>query len=73
MCIELPKKVLSVKEKRVKIKEEQGSCWVDTSMLDDDIKEGDYLITYQKVAVNKVAKKEIEEMVNLMSENPHHH
>jgi len=75
MCLELPNKVIEVKDKRAKIKQDHKEpCWVDLSTIQEEVRAGDYLITYQKVAVNKVAKKEIEEMKQLMDEfSGHHH
>ncbi|MBD3208731.1 MAG: hypothetical protein GF370_04760 [Candidatus Nealsonbacteria bacterium] len=75
MCLELPSKVIEIKKERAKVKQDhKESCWVDLSTIKEKVKVGDYLIVYQKVAVNKIAKKEIEEMKHLMGElSGHHH
>jgi len=66
MCIGIPGKVISIKGKKAKIKQGDHSHWVDISPLGGKIKEGDYLITYQQAAINKISAKEAEEVLKLM-------
>lgn len=74
MCVELPSKVILIKGKRAKIKQGDNSCWVDISSVEEKVKQGDYLITYQKVAINKVPQREIEKILELVGDlSKHHH
>ena len=74
MCVEIPSKVILVKGKKAKIKQDDISCWVDISSLEEKVKEGDYLILYQKVAINKVPQKEIDKVLELVGDlSGHHH
>jgi len=75
MCVELPSKVIAIKEKTAKVRQGEASLWVDVSTLEEEVKEGDYLIVYQKVAINKIPQEQIEEILDLLEEvpEPHHH
>jgi len=66
MCISVPGKVILIKGKNAKIKQRRHFHWVDISPLRDDVKKGDYLITYQNTAINKISPKEAEEILILM-------
>ena len=41
------------------------SHWVDISALDQEVNQGDYLISYQNTAINKLSKQEAEESLKL--------
>lgn len=74
MCVEIPSKVILVKGKKAKIKQGDNSCWVDISSMEEEVKEGDYLILYQKVAINKVPQEEIDKVLELVGDlSDHHH
>ncbi|MGB9706786.1 MAG: HypC/HybG/HupF family hydrogenase formation chaperone [Microgenomates group bacterium] len=66
MCIGIPGKVILIKGGKAKIKQGGHLHWVDISSLEDEIKKGDYLITYQGAAINKISPKEAEEILRLM-------
>jgi len=66
MCISVPGKVILIKGKNVKIKQGGHFHWTDISSLGAEIKKGDYLITYQKAAINKISQKEAVEILRLM-------
>jgi len=66
MCISVPGKVILIKGKDAKIKQKGHFHWVDISLLKDKIKKGDYLITYQNTAINKISPKDAEEILRLM-------
>ena len=66
MCISIPGKVILIKGKNVKIKQKGHFHWVDISLLKDKIKKGDYLLTYQKAAINKISSKDAKEILKLM-------
>lgn len=67
MCIGIPGEVIAIKGKKAKIKQGKHFHWVDTFSLQDKVKKGDYLITYQETAVNKISLKEAEEILKLMN------
>ena len=66
MCISVPGKVILIKGGNAKIKQKNHFHWVDISSLRDEVKKGDYLIAYQKTAINKVSQKDAEEILRLM-------
>jgi len=66
MCISVPGKVILIKGKDAKIKQKGHFHWVDISPLKDKIKKGDYLITYQNAAINKISPKDAKEILRLM-------
>ncbi|MBU0619879.1 MAG: HypC/HybG/HupF family hydrogenase formation chaperone [Patescibacteria group bacterium] len=66
MCISIPGKVILIKGGSAKIKQDGHFHWADISSLEDEIKKGDYLITYQETAINKISPKDAEEILRLM-------
>jgi len=66
MCVSIPGKVILIKGENAKIKQGGHFHWVDISSLEDEIKKGDYLITYQEVAINKISPKDAKEVLRLM-------
>lgn len=66
MCVGLPGKVIEIKNKKAKIKQNDHFHWVDVSSIKERVEIGDYLITYQEAAINKVSEKEAEEILCLM-------
>lgn len=67
MCINIPGKVILIKGKSAKVKQKRHSHWVDVSSLGDKVKKGDYLTTYQGVAINKISAKDAEEILRLVN------
>ena len=68
MCIGIPAQVVEVKDQKAKVKQGDHSHWVDTCLL-EEIKVGDYLLTYQQAAINKISSGEAEEILSLMKGN----
>lgn len=66
MCVGIPGKIILIKEKRAKIKQGNHFHWVDISVLEEKVKKGDYLLTYQKAATNKISAKEARDIFALM-------
>ena len=66
MCISVPGKVILIKGRNAKIKQKGHFHWIDISSLRDEVKKGDYLITYQKAAINKISQKDAKEILRLM-------
>ena len=69
MCVGVPGKIISIKGKKAKVKQKKHCHWIDIASLGKKVKEGDYLIEYQGVAVNKIPAKEAEEIIRLMDSN----
>lgn len=65
MCVGLPGKVIEIKGKEAKLKQGDHFHWVDISGI-DKVEIGDYLLTYQEAAINKVSASEAEEILKLM-------
>jgi len=66
MCIGIPGKVILIKGENAKIKQGGHLHWVDISSLEDEVKKGDYLITYQETAINKISPQSAKEILGLM-------
>ena len=66
MCISVPGKVILIKGEKAKIKQKGHFHWIDISSLRNEVKRGDYLVTYQKTAINKISQKDAEEILRLM-------
>ncbi|MFH1840727.1 MAG: HypC/HybG/HupF family hydrogenase formation chaperone [Candidatus Shapirobacteria bacterium] len=66
MCISIPGKVILIKGGNAKIKQGGHFHWVNISSFEDEVKKGDYLITYQEVAINKISPKDAKEILRLM-------
>ncbi|MFC1726980.1 HypC/HybG/HupF family hydrogenase formation chaperone [Patescibacteria group bacterium] len=62
-----PGKVIQVKDKKAKIKQPDHEHWVDTSMIDSGVKLGDYVLTYQEAAINKISTKQAKEILTLIA------
>ena len=54
MCIGIPQKVLEIKDKMALVSAGDHQHWLDISAIDGPVVVGDYLLSYQGVAINKV-------------------
>jgi hydrogenase assembly chaperone HypC/HupF len=66
MCVGIPGKVTRIKGKRAKIALPDHHHWVDTTMIEQRIKPGDYLLTYQNVAINRLTPAQAKETLKLL-------
>ena len=64
MCFATPGKVIKIKGKITTIKMLDHTHEVDISLL-KKVKLGDYLLVHQKIAINKIPKKEAEKILKL--------
>jgi len=64
MCIGIPGKIILIKGKKAKIKQGDHSHWIDITSLSEKVKIGDYLISYQNVAINKISPEEAKEVLD---------
>ena len=68
MCVGVPGQVVEVKGKRAKIQQGDHSHWVDISLIDGGVKRGDWLMTYQQAAINKISEEQAKEVIRLTGE-----
>ena len=66
MCLGIPGKVIKIKDKKVKVDQGDHCHWLDISLIDDVVKLGDYLLSYQHAAINKISKKQALEVLKLL-------
>jgi hydrogenase assembly chaperone HypC/HupF len=66
MCIGIPGKVIDIKDNQAKVKQDDHCHWLDLSLIDQPVKKGDYLLSYQNAAINKLSKKQAEEVLTLL-------
>jgi len=64
MCFATPGKVIKLKGKIATIEMPQHRHQVDTSLL-KNVKIGDYLLVHQKMAINKIPRKEAQKILKL--------
>ena len=67
MCLGIPGKVIQIKGQKAKLKLPDHEHWVDTTLIDEGVKLGDYLLTYQEAAINKVPSDQAKETLKLLS------
>ncbi|MFH0814928.1 MAG: HypC/HybG/HupF family hydrogenase formation chaperone [Candidatus Falkowbacteria bacterium] len=58
MCIGIPQKVLEIKDKMARVQSGDHEHWLDISAMDEPINVGDFLLSYQGVAINKITASE---------------
>lgn len=68
MCLGIPGKVVSLKDKKAKVKQNNHYHWLDISLIEDKLKIGDYLIAYQEAAINKISSQEAKKILSLIKE-----
>jgi len=64
MCLGVPGKVIEVKGQKAKVKLPDHEHWLDTRLIEKGVKVGDYLLSYQEAAINKVSAKQAEEILS---------
>ena len=62
----IPGIVFVVKGKRARVKQPDHEHWLDISMIEDGVKIGDYLLSYQEAAINKVSPKQAKEILSIL-------
>lgn len=67
MCLTIPKKVLSVKKNIAAVKNPLGERQELKSMI--KVKKGDYVLSQQNVIIQKIGKKQAEELIDLIKNN----
>ena len=65
MCVGLPGKVVEVKGNRAKIRQGGHCHWVDVSLISEGVKKGEWLMTYQQAAINKISEAQAKEVMKL--------
>lgn len=57
MCFQVPKKVIAIAENKAKLEDD---TWVDLSLMNEDCQVGDRLFIFEKFAVSKVSKSNLD-------------
>ena len=68
MCLAIPVKVKKIAGQKAELKDGKK---VDISLV-QDLKPGDYLLVHEHLAINKISKKEADQILEL-AEKCHHH
>jgi len=68
MCVGVPGKVIKMKDNKAKVKQGDHFHWLDVSMISGGVKKGDWLLSYQNAAINKVSEKSALETISLLGE-----
>jgi hydrogenase maturation factor len=64
MCLTIPKKVVEIKKDTIIVENPVGTRQEVKSIV--DLKAGDFCLTQQNVAVQKISKKEAEEILKII-------
>ena len=64
MCLTIPKKVLSVKKNIVAVQNPLGKKQELKSII--KVRKGDYILSQQNVIIQKIGKKQAEELLGLL-------
>ena len=67
MCIVIPSKIIEIKGRKAKVEQDNHTHWLDISLIDDKINVGDYLLSYQKTATNKLTPQEAKKVLDLFA------
>ncbi|MDP2860820.1 MAG: HypC/HybG/HupF family hydrogenase formation chaperone [bacterium] len=61
MCLAIPLKIEKIRETKALVSGGDHKHWVDLSLLENP-KVGEWIISYQNVAINKIAPEEAEKI-----------
>lgn len=64
MCLAIPKKIISVSGNLATVKNPRGERQELKSII--KIKKGDYVLSQQNVIIQKIGKKQAEELIKLL-------
>ena len=68
MCVGVPGQIIKVSGSKAKVKQSGHSHWLDTSLINGGVQKGDWVISYQNAAINKVSAAAAREVINLLGE-----
>ncbi len=66
MCIGIPGKVTEIKNNRAKVKQKGHFHWLDLAMIEQKISVGDYLLSYQGFAINRITPSEAKKALEIL-------
>jgi len=69
MCLAQPAKIIKIEGNKATVSQGDHTHKVDTSMISQKIKEGDYLLASRGFAINKIEKEEAEKIFKLIKES----
>lgn len=67
MCLTLPGKIIKLNGQKAKIVQSDHTHWVDISAV-GKVKIGDYVVTYQGFAIDKVSFSEAQKTIKLLKQ-----
>jgi hydrogenase assembly chaperone HypC/HupF len=70
MCIGIPQKVLKTDGTRALVSAGDHEHWLDVAALGEAVVVGDYLLSYQGAAINKISAEEAEKVLQLVHFSP---
>ncbi len=70
MCLAIPAKIAELGDSQAKTEDGKE---IDTSLITEELKEGDYLLVHDQMAVNKLGKKEAEKIIKVVEKCDHNH
>ncbi|MBN1263170.1 MAG: HypC/HybG/HupF family hydrogenase formation chaperone [Candidatus Pacebacteria bacterium] len=65
MCLGIPGRVIEIKENQAKVEQDGHSHWLDLGLITEKVEVGDFLLSYQQMAINKVAPREAQKTLKL--------
>lgn len=68
MCLGIPGKVVQIKNNQAKVKQGDHFHWLDLSLIKEKVIIGDYLLSYQNAAINKISQDEAEKTLKLLDQ-----
>jgi len=71
MCLTIPAKIISINNNQAKVKLGSAEKDIDCSFL-GIIKKGDYVIVQNNFAINKISKKEAQEILRSFEKGGQH-
>jgi len=65
MCVGIPAKVIKINGKKATVRQGGHLHCIDLSFVSESVVIGDYLLVHQNVAINKISKKEAQQILKL--------
>jgi len=72
MCLGIPGQVIKISGNKAKVKMDNHFHWLDISLIEEKVKVGDFLLSYQDAAINKISPQQAKEVLKLVANNHCH-
>lgn len=70
MCVGIPNQIQKIKGNLATVETKKGLKKIDISLI-SNVKAGEWILTTQNLAINKVSEKDAQEILNLAKECKH--